>query len=604
MTNLEVAKLLRSVAAALTVKPGENRFRIIAYERAADAIEHATSEVKDLWEEGKLREVPGIGEAIAQHLDELFKLGKIKHFEDLMKGLPPAMFELLDVPGIGAKSALKLTRELGITKTHGALEKLQKAAEKGHIRTLEGFGEQSEKEILESVKEVKERTRRLLLPHAKIISDEVIAWLLKNSSVVRAEPLGSLRRQAATVGDIDIAVATKNPKEVMAHFGKYPKKVKIIEAGSETSSLLLPGGVQVDLMLQPPEAFGAVLQHFTGSKHHNVALRVVAIKKGLSLSEYGIKKLKGQNSRGKSTTQKSKLYKFEDEERFYKFLGLGWIPPELREGRGEIEAALKHNLPKLVELGDIKGDFHMHSNFPPETSHDTGSDPMVEYVAEAERLGYEYISFSEHNPKVSESERKILDVLKRKKEKVEQINYSLPRDGGGVKDNREKGVIKVFNGLEIDIRADGSLALPEAGFELIDFAIVSIHGSFRATREKQTKRVLRALSHPKVKILGHPTGRKLNEREGVDFDWEKIFEFCKKNNKWLEINSWPERLDLPDILVHEAVKQGVKLTIDTDSHAVANMRGMRYGVSVARRGWAEKKDIINTLPLVELEKLL
>ncbi|MDO8503129.1 MAG: PHP domain-containing protein [bacterium] len=605
MTNLEVAKLLRAVAAALTVKPDgpsagsglNNRFRIIAYERAADAVEHATSEVKDLWEEDKLREVAGIGEAIADHLDELFKTGKVEHFETLMKGLPPGMFELLDVPGIGAKSALKLTKELGITKAHGALERMKRAAEKGHIQKIEGFGEQSEKEILASIKEVKERTRRLLLPHAASVAGEVLAWLRKSPIVARAEPLGSLRREVSTVGDVDIAVATNKPKEVIEHFGRYPKKVKLLEAGEATSSLLLPGGVQLDLMVQPVDAFGALLQHFTGSKHHNIALRSFAIKKGLSLSEYGIRKLKTQRLNVKSTTQNSKLYKFEDEEGFYKFLGLEWIPPELREDNGEIEAALTHKLPKLVELTDIRGDFHVHSNFPPETSHDTGADPMVEYVAEADRLGYEYICFTEHNPKVSESEKKILDVLKRKKEKVEQINYSW-------KHSREKGVRKVFNGLEIDIRPDGALSLPEAGFDLIDFAIVSIHGSFRGSKEKQTARVLKALAHPKVKILGHPTGRKLNEREGVDFDWEKIFEFCKEHNKWLEINSWPERLDLPDILVHEAVKQGVKLTIDTDSHAVSNMRGMCYGVSVARRGWAEKKDIVNTLPLSEFEKLL
>lgn len=587
MTNLEVAKLLRAVAAAYQVKPDQDpnlRFRIIAYERAADAIEHATSEVKDLWEEGKLDEIPGIGKSIAEHLDELFKTGKVKHFEEVTKDLPPAMFELLDVSGIGAKSAYKLTKELGITKAHGALEKLQKAAEKGHIRKIEGFAEGSEKEILASVKEVKERTRRLLLPYASAIAEDVLAWLEKDTAVKRAEPLGSLRRRASTVGDIDIAVATEHPKDVIEHFTNYSKKVKVIEKGEATSSLLLPGGVQVDLMTQPPNAFGALLQHFTGSKHHNVALRTFAIKKHLSLSEHGIK-------------IKKKIKAVATEEEFYKVLGMEWIPPELREDEGEIEAALRSaqgkppGLPYLVELSDIKGDLHMHSNFPPETSHDIGQNSMEEMVEEAKRFGYEYIALTEHNPKSTESKSKILDILKEKKERVDKLN--------------DKKIIKyVFNGLEIDIQPTGTLALPEEAFDLIDFAIVSIHSSFRGTKKKQTKRVLRALAHPKVKILGHPTARKLNEREGIDYNWPEIFEFCKKHDKWLEINSSPDRLDLPDVLVREAIRAGVKLVINTDSHAVEQMGGMRYGISVARRGWAEKKNIMNTLPLSDFIRQL
>ena len=581
MTNLEIAKLLKAVAAAHQVKPtGESneRFRIIAYERAADAVEHATSEMKDLWEEKKLSEIAGIGKTIADHLDELFKTGKVKHFEEIFKCLPPAMFELLDVPGVGAKTAEKLTKELGITKAHGALEKLHKAAEKGRVRGLEGFGEQSEKEITESIREVKERTRRLLLPHATGIAEDVIAWMKRKSGMDSIDTLGSLRRSASTVGDVDIAVASNKPEEVIRHFVEYPKKTKVIEAGRETASLLLPGGVQVDLMVQPPDAYGALLQHFTGSKHHNVALRVFALKKKLSLSEHGIKK-------------GGKLLKVSDEQKFYKALGMAWIPPELREDQGEIDASVEHKLPKLVELKDIKGDLHMHSDFPSETSHDVGVNTLQEMAEEGKRLGYEYIALTEHNPKSAESEKKILEILREKKERVDKLN--------------DKNIIKrVFNCLEIDIQPDGKLALPEKSFDFIDFGIVSIHSSFKATRDHQTKRVLAALANPKVKIFAHPTARKLNEREGVDFDWDKIFEFCKKNGKAVEINSSPQRLDLPDMLVHKAVKQGVKLTISTDSHAKDQMIGMRYGVSVARRGWAEKKNILNTLGYLDFKKAL
>lgn len=571
--------MLRAVAAAfqLKEKPSPNdRFRIIAYQRAADAVEHATSETKDLWEEGKLSSVAGVGTAIAGHLDELFKTGKVRHFESVTRGLPPAMFELLKVPGIGAKTAYKLTKELGITKAHGALEKLRKAAERGHIRKIEGFGEQSEKEIADAAQEASERTRRLLLPYASSIAEDVILWLSKNSHIKQAFPLGSLRRQASTVGDIDIAVASNRPKEAIEHFIHYPKKTKVLEAGEATASLLLPGGVQVDLMVQPPDAFGALLQHFTGSKHHNVGLRTLALKKGLSLSEYGIKR-------------RGRLTKYATEEKFYKAIEMDWIPPELREDKGEFDAALNHKLPNLVELKDIKGDFHMHTDVLTEVSHDTGRGSIKDYVGQAEKLGYEYIGISEHNPKSDLSESKVLEVLKRKKDRVQKA---------------QSGKVKIFNGLEVDIKPDGGLALPERAFDLLDYAIASIHSSFKGSKEKQTKRVLSALAHPKVKILGHPTGRKLNEREGVDFDWDKIFEFCKKHDKWLEINSWPERLDLPDILVHEAVKRGVKLIINTDSHEISHMRGMRYGVSVARRGWAQKEDIVNTLEYNEIRKLI
>ncbi|TSC90437.1 MAG: DNA polymerase (family X) [Microgenomates group bacterium Gr01-1014_5] len=587
MNNLEIAKLLRSVAAAYQVNPATSseptsHFRIVAYQNAADAIEHLTSEVKDLWDDDKLREIPGVGNTIADYLDELFKTGKIKHFEEIMHDLPPAMFELMDVPGIGAKRALRLSRELGITRAHGALEKLIHAAEHGHIRNLEGFGEQLEKEILLSVKTVKERSKRLLLPFATIVAEEVVEYMQKHPGVEKIETLGSLRRRTATVGDIDIAVATNKPKEVIEHFAAYPKKNKLIEKGDSTSSLLLPGGVQVDLMVQPAQYFGALLQHFTGSKHHNIALRTYALKKKLSLSERGIK-------------SGGRIEYFENEEAFYKRLGMDWIPPELRENDGEIELALLHQLPKLVELEDIKGDLHMHSNFPQETSHDAGTNQMEDYANMAVGLNYEYIGFTEHNLKSSTSEAKVLDVLKQKQELAEKLNLKL---------KIENLKLCIFNGLEIDITPSGKLALPENAFTTLDYAIVSLHSSFRGTKADQTKRVLEGLAHPKVRIFGHPTGRKLNNREGVELDWDKIFDYALKHNKWIEINSSPDRLDLPDTLARQAVKLGVKLIVDTDSHEISWLSGMRYGISVARRGWAEKKDVVNTLSLQEFEKIL
>ena len=591
MTNTQVAELLRAVAAAYQLKGEEkNRFRIIAYQRAADAVEHASSELKDLWDEGKLDEVPGIGIGIAQHLGELFKTGKSKHFEEVMKGFPKQMFDLMIIPGIGAKTAYKLVEKFkSKISEKNAIADLERIAKGGRIAKLEGFGEDSEKDILRSISEVKGRSKRILLPYALQVAKEILEWLNKSNEVLRAEPLGSLRRKASTVGDIDIAVSTNNPKVVIEHFVKFPKIQRILEKGVRTASIVIPGDIQVDVMVETPEGFGALLQHFTGSKHHNIALREYALKKNLSLSDYGIYIKKD----GKKI-----LKKIATEEDFYKFLRMDWIPPELREDSGEIKAALNNSLPRLIELKDIKADLQIHSSFDIETSHDLGLSSMKEVASKALGLGYEYIAFTEHNPSHSRhSERQILDILKRKRENVDKIIYSLSN-------NANKRVIKLFNSLEIDILPTGKLPVTDAGMQTLDFALVSVHSSFRITKKLMTERVLSALSHPKVKIFAHPTARKLEQREGIELDWVKIFDLCKKENKWLEINADPMRLDLPDFMVREAVIKGIKLTLGTDAHHVDHMDNMIFGVSVARRGWATKGDIVNTRSVEDFEKMI
>jgi DNA polymerase (family 10) len=555
-TNLQIAELLRDVAAAYQLQDETKfRFQIIAYERAADATEHASSELKDLWDDGKLEDVPGIGPGIAQHLDELFKTGHSKHFESLMKEIPKEAFRLMELPGIGIKTAMKLIKE------------------------------GDPKEVKEKLKEVEVRekvNKRHLLPYATQIASRIMDWMIKDKNVVRVDPLGSLRRKASTVGDIDLACVTNEPVEVLTHFTEYPETQKVIEKGEHSASILIPGNIQVDMMVQPAESYGSLLQHFTGSKHHNIALREYSLKKGLSLSEYGIKELKKKNE---------KLKTFDTEQKFYKFLGLDYIEPELREDTGEIEAARDHKLPKLVELTDIKADLQIHSSFNIETSHDLGESSMEDIIRKGSELGYEYLAFTEHNPsQKGHTDSDIVEILKRKSEKVEQLNYS--------------GVQKVFNSLEIDIKPDGTLPVPEAGLETLDFALVSIHSNFDLERDVQTKRVLTALAYPKVKIFAHPTGRKLNEREGAELNWPEIFAACLKQNKWIEINCDPMRLDLPDTLVREAVKLGVKLTFGTDAHHKDGMNNMIWGVSVARRGWCTLGDIINTRSLIEFEKLL
>ncbi|MFC1600694.1 helix-hairpin-helix domain-containing protein [Patescibacteria group bacterium] len=611
MSNLEIAKLLDAVASSYQLKDEKiYRFQIIAYERAADAVEHASSELKDLWDEGKLEEVPGIGKSIAEHLGEIFKTGKSKHFKDLMKGLPSQIFDLTQVSGIGVKTAKKLVDNLRISKK-SPLKDLECLAKKGEVAKLEGMGKDSEKDILRAIKEVKKRSNRLILPYAQKIADEIIEWVKNEDSVVKINTLGSLRRKASTIGDIDISVASNNTEAVIEHFTSYPKAKRTIEKGKRSASIVVPPDVQIDIKAQKPDTYGSLLQHFTGSKHHNIALREYALKKNLSLSEYGIRKVDGKRKSLKTQKElkarnikKRALKKFKDEDSFYKYLGLSWIPPELRENNGEIKAALnqaqgnKTGLPKLVELKDVKGDLQIHSIFDIETSHDLGLSSIEDIVDKANELNYEYVALTEHNPSHSKhNKEQIIDLLKRKKENVEQINDTYVK--------RMKGSVKfVFNSLEIDILPNGKLPVPEEGLKLLDFALVSIHSSFRLSKNRITKRVLSALSENNVKIFAHPTGRKLQEREGVELDWEEIFEFCKNNNKWIEINAEPMRLDLPDFLVKEAIKSGVLLTLGTDAHHVDHMDNMTYGVSVARRGWAEKKNIINTLSYEDFRKLL
>ncbi|TSC87312.1 MAG: DNA polymerase (family X) [Microgenomates group bacterium Gr01-1014_16] len=587
MTNLEIAKLLRSVAAALELSSGDNRFRIIAYDRAADAIEHASSEAKDLWDDGELKNLPGVGEAISSHLDELFRTGKVRHFTSIFKFFPPALFELLEVPGIGPKNAYKLCNALGITSGHSAISKLKKAATNGQIAKIEGFGEDSQAKILLGITEFQGRSKRQLLPAAQMISDSIIDWLKKLPQVKQINTLGSLRRQASTVGDIDISVASDHAKIVIDHFTTYPKKRRVLEAGEHTASLILPNDIQVDLMVQPPESYGSLLQHFTGSKHHNILLREYALKKGLSLSEYGITPRPPLKLRGGGRSPR--VICFDSEEKFYNFLGLDWLPPELREGKDEIKFAQLHQLPKLVELSDIKGDLQIHSSIDVEPSHDLGTSSLSELSTKCIELGYEYFGLTEHNPSFSRHTVKQVEELIKKKTEI-------------IRNFQSK--IHIFNGLEIDIQPDGRRALPDSCLDMLDYACVSIHSSFRLNRKAMTDRVLAALDHPKVKFFAHPTGRLLNEREGVELDWDRIFDFCLKNNKWLEIDAWPNRLDLPDVIAHEAVKAGVKIVIDTDSHDAAHLEYMRYGVSVARRAWCTKSDILNTLPLLEMKKLL
>lgn len=564
-SNAEVAKKLREVAAAYTLKRA-NLFQIRAYETAADGIEHSTSEVHDLWEEGKLDQLPGIGENLQAHLDELFKTGKVKHWEEVKKGIPQIVFDLLDIPGIGPKTAYKIST-FGVKNLVDLQDKL-----KSNQLIKKGLSSKLAAKIVVGVKQrAAVKGGRVLLPYAFTQAQKILNYLKENPLVLKADVLGSLRRMVATVGDLDFAVATNEPKKVVEYISLMPGVKRVLGKGETKIDVIISSGLELDFLMAKLQTYGALLQHFSGSKHHNIHLRTLAERKGFSLSEYGMKDIKT-----------GKVQPTATEEELYGLLGMQTPPPELREDSGEIEAALKHELPQLIELKDIKGDLHIHSNFPIEPSHDLGANSVKELVDKAQDLGYEYLGISDHSPSLSNhAPESIINLVEKRKNYIEEINYS--------QDN-----IRILNLLEIDILPSGELSVPDEGLKLLDFALAGVHSSHHQPKEQMTKRILKALANPYVKVLTHPTNRLLNERDSSDADWETIFKFAAANKKAMEISAFPNRLDLPDTLVRMAKSFGVKFVIDTDSHEKSQMELMRFGVAVARRGWLTKEDVVNS----------
>jgi len=574
-SNASIAKLLREIAAVYSLKK-KSIFEIRAYENAADSIEHSTSEVRDLWEEGRLDDVPGLGKSLQGYLDELFKKGKVAHFESVKKDYPEVFFDLLDIPGVGPKTAFEIT-EYGVK----SLEDLKSQIKSGKL-VEKGFSGKIAEKIMQGAEEnVSRKTGRMLPPYASAQADRILEYLKKSKDVIEAHPLGSLRRQVATIGDLDFSASSKNPEAVIEYFVKMPWVSRVVEKGERSATVMLSSGIHADILVGEPDSYGALLQHFTGSKAHNIKLRELANKKGYSLSEYGISRIKNHESRIRVKT----------EEEFYQVLGMDTPPPEIREDMGEIEAALAHKLPDLVELKDIKGDLHIHSNYPfPNPSHGPGADSIEEMIKKAKELGYDYIGISDHPPGHGRLGK--IDMIKtiKKRTKIIQKLKMSTKD------------IHILNGLEIDILPDGSLSVPDEALETLDYVIAGIHSGHRGDKDVITSRLVKALSNPHVDIISHPTNRLLNERNSSEADWEEVFKLAAKNNKILEINAHSERLDLRDDLVKQAKELGVKFVINTDAHAVDQMVNMPYGVSVARRGWAEKKDIVNTWNWTEFKK--
>lgn len=587
ITNKQLAELLRKVAAVYEVT-GVEFFRIRAYQNAASAIETLTIPVETLYDQKRLGDIPGIGPNLVSHIDELFQTGRVRHFDLEINKVPAGMFALMSVRGIGPKIAYRIAKQFDLNNPQTALADLKKLIKDDRLLELEGFGHQLQKKIQTSIDaNYSNSSRRLLLSEALIVADEYISYLKQNPLIKDAAPLGSLRRRVETVGDIDIAFSTDSPKEAMDHALNYPLVSSVISSGPMVARVKLKSDYEVDIKLSPVSEWGSLLQHYTGSKLHNIALRSLALDQSKSLSEHGIKLENGQ------------VLTFTNEEAFYRSLGLPFIPPEMREDDGELELAINKRLPRLIEAVDIKGDLHMHSNYEFATSHDIGASSVEQIMNQAIKFNYEYIGISDHNPKITG-----LSKADHKKILIDRKNNLCTQYEKFMKTHKDR-VPKLLIGLEIDIRNDGSLALSPDLIDLLDYAIVSVHSGFDLDKQSNTKRILTALSaHPKIRILGHPTGRLLNNRDSIEADWPQIFEYAAKNDKFLEINASPRRLDLPDDLAREALRCGAKIVIDTDSHSAEQLTGMKYGLWVARRAWAQPYQVLNSFSYAQLSDML
>jgi DNA polymerase (family 10) len=568
MTNKEVAEILRRIADMLEIK-GEIVYKALAYRRAADNIEYLGRDIEDVWREGKLLEIPGVGKSLAEKLDELLRTGKMSFYEELKEEIPPGVVSLLQVPEVGPKTAKLVWEKLGIT----SIQELERAAREGKLRTLPGLGVKSEAKILAGIEAFYRRSERIPLATALPVAKELIKALKEATPhALKVTAAGSLRRMKATIGDIDLLASSHKPEEVIETFTRLPQVAEVSMKGPTKSTVFLHSGLQVDLRVLPPERYGSLLQYFTGSKEHNVALRGLALDMGLSLSEYGFK-------RGEEEIL------CPEEEDVYHTLGLEWIPPELRENRGEIEAAKEGRLPRLVELGDIRGDLHVHTNW------SDGASSIEEIAEAARRRGYQYLVISDHSHGLGIAKGLTPERLKEQRAIIDELN-------------RRWSDFRLLQGAEVEIRADGSLDYPDEILASLDLVIASIHTGLRQERERITARVINAMRNPYVDIIGHPSGRILGQREESAVDMDEVLRVAKETGTILEVNGTPDRLDLDDVYIRRAVEMGVKLAIDSDAHNLYGLDSLEFGVAMARRGWAEPKDVVNTLPLEELLKAL
>lgn len=559
MNNRQLSDTFTLIADLLEIK-GEIVYKTLAYRKAAESLMSLSREASEYWKEGKLEDIPGVGKAIAEKIDELLSTGKLEFLEKLKKEVPASLAEWLPIPGLGPKRAAMIWKTLGIT----TFAELEAAAKEGKLRDLPGMGAKSESAILEGIASLSRRSARIPLGKAYPRALEIASILLEVEGVVDVQPAGSLRRMRATVGDLDILVAAQDSSAVMEAFVKLPRVNRVLGKGPTKSSVEFNDGMRAQLWVHPPEKFGTALVYATGSKDHNVHLREIALSKGLSLSEHSFLKLKGKGEILCAT-----------EEEVYETLGLPWIPPELREDRGEIQAAKAGKLPNLIEIKHVKADLQTHSTW------SDGKLSMLEMARAASKRGIKVIAFTDHSVSLGVTGGLTIERHKEQAAEIKKIQKQL-----GDK-------ILVLHASEVEIKADGTLDYPDEFLATLDLVVASLHTSLRQPREKVTQRVVNAIRNPHVDIIGHPTGRLIPDREGADLDMDAVLNAARDSGVALEINAHPSRLDLDDVHARRAKEMGIPISLNTDAHSEADLDMLPYGVATARRAWLEPKDVIN-----------
>jgi DNA polymerase (family 10) len=570
MLNLEISEIFKEIAKILDIK-GDNVFRIRAYERAAQNMENLSEDISQIIQEDRLTDLPGIGKDLAEKIKEIYKTRKLKYLQDLRKTIPRGLLELLDIPSVGPKTAKMLYKELKIKNVHD----LEMAIKRNSLKGLFGIKDKTIENIQKGIDLFKRRKERMPISTAIELAGEFIEPLERLPEVKNISAAGSLRRMKETVRDIDILTISTHPKKIMDVFTQLPQVKRVLAKGETKSSILTKDDIQVDLRVVENKSFGAALLYFTGSKNFNIKLRQIAQKKNLKINEYGVFSVK---------TKKEKYLIGKTEEEIFKLLELDFIAPEIREDTGEIELAAKGKLPQLLELSDLKGDFHVH------TIYSDGKNSIHEIAQAARKKGYEKIALTDHSQSLRIANGLSVAQLKKKKREIEKINKSLKN-------------FRILLGTEVEIDSEGRLDYKDDTLAECDIVIAAIHSGFKQTKQKLTHRIVEACKNKHVDIIAHPTGRLWGTRDSYELDFEEIFKVAKDTGTFLEINAFPNRLDLNDIHSRQAKDHEVKLAISTDSHATEQLDAISYGVAVARRGWLEKKDVINTLSLKELLKI-
>jgi DNA polymerase (family 10) len=562
--NARVAEVLYEIGEILTIKG--DRFRSRAFNMAAQRVVALTESIDKVRERGELQEIPGVGKSIAGIIEEVLDTGGSRQLEELRESLPKGVRELMELEGVGPKTAMRLQKDLGIV----SIDDLEAAAKSQRLRGLKGFGEKSEENLLRAIEEHRMMQGRFLLGAVLPVIDGIISYMSESDAALEVEVAGSARRRRETVGDIDLLVASKEPEEVVERFVSMPPVIRILSEGVTKSTVVLEKNLQVDLRVLPPEDYGAALQYFTGSKDHNVKLRTISVKMGYKLNEYGL-----------FDRETDERVAGETEEGIYRTLGMAWMEPELRENRGEIEIAMEGRLPKLVSLDEIRGDLHVH------TKWSDGAATIEEMARAAKDRGREYIAICDHS--------KSLGIAR-------GLNESRLREQMAEIDGLNEGLVgfTVLKGFECDIKADGSLDLPDSVLKDLDFLVASVHSGFRSDEREMTERVIKAIHNDHVSAIGHPTGRLIQRRNPYAINLEEVFEAAASQGVMMEINAFPNRLDLGDVNSRAAMERGVMMAISTDAHSPGQLDFLHMGVSVARRGWLEAKDVANTLSLKEL----